>query len=106
MALENTNAGISDYWLRSIKDIYVRRKDELGACIDEQHLLSEMCEINVVEQVGNLVNSKIVQTAWQKGQKLSIHGWIYSIEDGIVKDLEVTRDAGDHGENIYSTKIN
>ncbi|MDP6189649.1 MAG: carbonate dehydratase [Gammaproteobacteria bacterium] len=101
VAMGHDNAGISDYWLRSVKDICVRYRDELEKCISDEERLARMCEINVVEQVSNLANSKIVQTAWQRGQELHIHGWIYSIEDGILNDLQVSRDANNPGDDIY-----
>ncbi len=101
VAMGHDNAGISDYWLRSVKDICVRYKDELESIVDDEQRLARMCEINVMEQVSNLSNSKIVQTAWQNQQKLTVHGWIYSINDGIIHDLKVTRDASSPCEDIY-----
>jgi carbonic anhydrase len=101
VAMGHDNAGISDYWLRSVKDICLRHSDEIAECNGDDAKLARMCEINVVEQVGNLANSKIVQTAWKRGQKLHIHGWIYSIEDGIINDLKVSRDASSPGDDIY-----
>jgi len=105
VALENTNAGISDYWLRSIKDIFLRHQEELKEYKTEHECLSRMCEINVVEQVANIAHSKIVQTAWQKDQPLQIHGWIYGLNDGVINDLNVTRTGLADVDDIYQVEI-
>tara|TARA_B100000780_G_C21068239_1_gene429689 strand:+ start:311 stop:943 length:633 start_codon:yes stop_codon:yes gene_type:complete len=105
VAMENTNAGISDYWLRSVKDIFLRHRHELQDLHDDEARLSRMCEINVVEQIANLANSKIVQTAWQKDQPLEIHGWIYGIHDGVIKDLHVSRQGFADGDDIYQVEM-
>jgi len=105
VAMDNTNAGISDYWLRSIKDIFIRHRDELQNLKSEEACLSRMCEINVVEQVANLAHSKIVQTAWQKKQPLEIHGWIYGIHDGVIKNLNVSREGSSDVDDIYHIEM-
>ncbi|MDP6968543.1 MAG: carbonate dehydratase [Gammaproteobacteria bacterium] len=105
VAMGHDNAGISDYWLRSVKDICVRYREELNKCANDDERLARMCEINVVEQVSNLANSKIVQAAWKRNQELHIHGWIYSIEDGILNDLQVSRDANNPGDDIYMPEL-
>ena len=105
VALENTNAGISDYWLRSIKDIFLRHRAELKKYKTEDERLSRMCEINVIEQVANLAHSKIVQTAWQKDQPLQIHGWIYGLNDGVINDLKVSRTGLSDVDDIYQVDM-
>ncbi len=105
VALENTNAGISDYWLRSIKDIFLRHRHELQELKSEAACLSRMCEINVAEQVVNLAHTKIVQTAWQKGQPLQIHGWIYGLHDGVINDLNVSRKGLADAYDIYQVEV-
>jgi carbonic anhydrase len=64
-----------------------------------------MCEINVAEQVANLAHSKIVQTAWQKNQPLEIHGWIYGLHDGVIKDLKVSHKGLDDVDDIYQVEV-
>ena len=105
VAMENTNAGISDYWLRSVKDIFLRHREELQDFHNEGACLNRMCEINVVEQVANLAHSKIVQTAWQKNQTLEIHGWIYGINDGVIKNLNVSHKGLDDIDDIYQVEV-
>ena len=84
--MENQEHGLIDNWLRHIKDVirlYVSKFEMLKH--DKQ--LDLLCELNVKEQVKNICDTTIVQNAWRQGNKLSIHGWIYSIENGILKDL-------------------
>jgi carbonic anhydrase len=88
-ALEAEPHGLVDNWLRHIRDIYHRRMDDLAAIENESDRLHRLCEWNVVEQVVNVGNTTIVQDAWQRGQRTAIHGWIYDIADGLLKDLDV-----------------
>ena len=105
VAMENTNAGISDYWLRSVKDSFLRHREQLKDLSAEDERLSRMCEINVIDQVANLAHSKIVQTAWQNDQPLEVHGWIYGLHDGVIKDLHVSRKGLADVDHIYQVEI-
>jgi carbonic anhydrase len=67
--------------------------------------LNRMCEINVVEQVATLAHTKIVQTAWQRKQPLEIHGWIYGLDNGVIKNLNVTRSGLDDIDDIYQVEM-
>lgn len=88
-ATESCCHGLVDHWLFPIKDIYREHHDELEAITNEKDRIDRLCELNVIEQVGNLAKTTIVQQAWDRGQELAIHGWVYSIEDGLVRDMEV-----------------
>lgn len=88
-ALGNQEFGLIDNWLRHIKDVYRFHKAAVDECESDRQKLNKMCELNVIEQVANVCHTTIVQRAWKSGQELSVHGWIYSIEDGILKDLAV-----------------
>lgn len=88
-AMENTSVGLIDNWIRHIKDVYRLNKRELNAIEDECERFDRFIEINVEEQVYNLAKTSIVQNAWKNEQALSIHGWVYGVSNGIVKDLEV-----------------
>lgn len=103
-ALSRTNAGVADYWLRSIKDSYLRRIEEFEG-LDEEARVDRMCELNVLDQVINIAQSKIVQRAWQLGHKLEVHGCIYSIKDGILKDLGVTFRGLDQIDPLYQLEL-
>ncbi|MDE0762973.1 MAG: carbonate dehydratase [Cellvibrionales bacterium] len=85
-ALDGVSHGLIDNWLRHIKDVHRFNADQLEALKGEQRV-DRLCELNVVEQVTNVCNSSVVQRAWVNGAKLSVHGWIYSIENGILKEL-------------------
>lgn len=89
-ALENKDHGLIDNWLRHIKDVYRIHKDKFNDITDEEHKLNLLCELNVIEQVNNVCNTTIVQNAWKSNKELTVHGWIYSIKDGLLKDLNVS----------------
>lgn len=84
--MEDRDHGLIDNWLRHIRDV-MRFNDEQLGTLDEQQRFDRLCELNVIEQVRNVRNTTVVQNALKKGAKLSIHGWIYNIENGILKDL-------------------
>ena len=88
-ALDNREHGLIDNWLRNIKDIHRYHEARIGSIRNENEKIDLLCELNVVEQVANVCHTSIVQSAWRSGQELSVHGWIYRIEDGILKDLNV-----------------
>ena len=88
-AFGDRDHGLIDNWLRNIKDIYRYHEARIEALPTEKEKMDLLCELNVVEQVANICHTTIVQGAWKSGQALTVHGWIYSIEDGILKDLDV-----------------
>ena len=88
-ALDNGENGLIDNWIRNIKDVYRLRQAEVDACATDEEKHSKLCELNVVEQVANVCHTSIVQNAWKAGQPVTVHGWIYDISDGVLKDLDV-----------------
>lgn len=88
-ALENKEHGLIDNWLLNIKDLCRLHQKKLDAAADGTERLNLLCELNVIEQVANVCHTNIVQNAWKNGQELAVHGWIYSIGDGILRDLNV-----------------
>lgn len=86
-ALGNKPIGIIDNWIRHIKDVYRFHKDELNIIKDEKARFDRFVELNVQEQVYDLAKTSIIQEAWNSGQELYIHGWVYDVKDGIIKDL-------------------
>ena len=88
-AMEKDEHGLIDNWLHHIRDVYRAHNAEIDAIDDPSSKLDKMCELNVIEQVANVCNTTIVRNAWKSGQELSVHGWIYSIENGILQDLNV-----------------
>jgi len=103
-ALENKTHGLIDNWIRNIKDLHRYHQAEIDALQNEKEKNDLLCELNVIEQVGNISHTAIVQEAWKSGQKLTVHGWIYSIEDGILKDLNVCTTSLDEISETYRLK--
>jgi carbonic anhydrase len=88
-AMEGRTFGLIDNWISIIRYLYQRDQEELEA-LDEQARWDRMCELNVINQVERLAATNTVQQAWKRGQQLTIHGWVYQIKNGLVKDLEVS----------------
>lgn len=86
-AMANQHLGLIDNWLRNIRDVYFEYDEKLNAITDDNQRLNRLCELNVEQQTANIARTSIVQSAWQRGQALSIHGWIYGLEDGLLKTL-------------------
>ncbi|MCW5214352.1 carbonate dehydratase, partial [Desulfobulbus sp. US5] len=84
-AWEDKEHGLIDNWLRNIKDVQRFHQNELDNLGSEQEKIDRLCELNVIEQVVNVCQTTIVQGAWKAGQELAVHGWIYSVEDGILR---------------------
>jgi carbonic anhydrase len=91
-ALENLQLGLIDNWLRHVQDVRHEHDELLSTIKDAGERLDRLCELNVIEQVLNVGRTTIVQSAWQRGQELVVHGWIYGLQDGLLRDLGVTID--------------
>jgi carbonic anhydrase len=88
-AIENEEHGLIDNWLRSIKNIHQRHQATIDALQNYNDKVNLLCELHIIKQVKNVSQTTIVRKAWKNGQDLTVHGWIYNIEDGILKDLDV-----------------
>lgn len=88
-ALHDTRVGLADNWLRHIKDVRDKHIGLLGALPDEQRH-DALCELNAIEQVVNVAQSTVLQGAWERGQSVALHGWVYGLKDGLVQDLHMT----------------
>jgi carbonic anhydrase len=86
-ALERRRVGLADNWLRHVQDVHQKHERYLGEVLPSKERRDRLCELNVLEQVINVCQTTIVQDAWERGQKLTVHSWVYSLEDGIVRDL-------------------
>jgi len=89
-AVDGKRRGLVDHWLHPIREVYQAHRVELGAIADERKRLDRLCELNVLRQLKNVASDVFVQDAWARGQSLSVHGWVYSLSNGLVKDLGVT----------------
>ncbi|ANE74494.1 carbonate dehydratase [Dickeya solani] len=103
-AVENPELGLINNWLLHIRDLWYKHSSLLGELPPEQRF-NKLCEINVVEQVYNLGHSTIMQSAWKRGQKVTIHGWVYGIQDGRLRDLEVTATSRETLEQRYRRAV-
>jgi len=92
-ALEERRVGLVDNWLRHVQDVAHKHRAELDALPGQAERLARLCELNVIEQVANVCQTTVVQDAWERGQELTVHGWVYGIADGLVRDLGVSRSA-------------
>ncbi|MDH4120796.1 MAG: carbonate dehydratase [Deltaproteobacteria bacterium] len=103
-AMGNETLGLSDYWLRHIKDIYHLRRQEVHQAGGEEERVDKLCELNVMEQVQNVCRTNIVQGAWERGQEISVHGWIYGLKNGLLKNLNVSVDSIQQIPPVYRLK--
>jgi len=94
-AMENSQLGLIDNWLRHVQDVIRDHSPALMHIEDPIKRLTRLCELNVIEQVLNVASTTIVQNAWQRRQELVVHGWIYGLEDGLLRDLGVSCDSGE-----------
>jgi carbonic anhydrase len=100
-AMGNDQHGLVDNWLLHIKDTYQKNSDALSAIEDEHLRFKRLCELNVIEQAYNVCHTTIVQNAWRRGQELTVHGWIYGLEDGRIRDLGIVVSHPDEVSEIY-----
>lgn len=100
-AVSNKSFGLIDNWLRHVKDVYRVHIDELEGIKDETERHKRLVELNVKQQVYNLCKTSIVQSAWSKGEFPYIHGWVYDVHDGVLKDLEVTFNSNTALTDLY-----
>ncbi|HKN58514.1 MAG TPA: carbonate dehydratase [Gemmatimonadaceae bacterium] len=89
-ALRDDRLGLVDNWLRHVQDVRWKHQLQLDALPTEEQQHSRLCELNVIEQVINVSQTTVVRDAWTRAQSLSVHGWIYDLHDGLLKDLDVS----------------
>ena len=88
-ALRGEKLGLVDNWLQHVRDVRLRHEQHLATLANDKERHERLCELNVLEQVCNVSQTTIVRDAWQRGQELAVHGWIYDIRDGLLRDLNV-----------------
>jgi len=103
-ALNDVRIGLADNWLRQIKDVAARHRPLLNAA-PERLRADLLVELNVIEQVVNVARTTVVQDAWSRGQKLSLHGWVYGLSDGLLKDLHISLDGPQDIESTYAEAV-
>jgi carbonic anhydrase len=103
-ALRGTRVGLADNWLRHVHDVKLRhrRRIEHLTVIEQEDVL---CEVNVIEQVGNVALSNVLQDAWGRGQKVAVHGWCYGLRDGLVKDMGVSMQSAHEVVDVFRNAL-
>lgn len=104
-ALDRRRVGLADNWLRHVQDVHQKHGRYLGETLPSRERRDRLCELNVIEQVINVCETTIVQDAWERGQSLTVHGWVYSLEDGLLRDLGMTIGATDMLEKKLAASL-
>jgi len=99
-AVDGKRRGLVDHWLHPIREVCNAHRCELDAIADARARLDRLCELNVIRQVKNVASDVFVQDAWARGQSLGVHGWVYSLANGLVNDLGVTVSRMDEIERL------
>jgi carbonic anhydrase len=104
-ALRRERLGLSDNWLRHVQDVREKHQKCLEQIRDEPKVADRLCELNVIEQVANVCHTTIARDAWERGQNLTIHGWIYGIQDGLLRDLGVSVTSFQEAVPVYEQAL-
>jgi carbonic anhydrase len=89
-AFRRDRLGLSDNWLRHLQDVRAKHESRLARSYNDSHACDQLCELNVIEQVANVCQTTIARDAWERGQELTVHGWVYGLKDGHLRDLNIT----------------
>lgn len=104
-ALRGDRIGLSDNWLRHVQDVRQKHEPVLLKAKDEAAAAARLCELNVIEQVLNVCQTTIAREAWERGQELAVHGWIYGVQDGALHDLNMTVTKPDETVPLYKEAV-
>jgi carbonic anhydrase len=104
-ALRGDRLGLSDNWLRHVQDVRQKHEKHLAGAGDDAKACDRLCELNVIEQVANVCQTTIVRDAWERGQELTVHGWIYGLQDGLLQNLHMTVTGSDQAALVYDAAL-
>jgi carbonic anhydrase len=104
-AMLNSKLGLIDNWLRHIQDVVQKHEALLAGIAGESERVDKLCELNIIEQVSNVCQTTIVQNAWEGGQELTVHGWVYGLSDGLIRDLNIHITNQAETETIYRAAV-
>ncbi len=104
-ALRRDRLGLADNWLRHVQDVREKHDKFLSSIDEENDAASRLAELNVIEQVANVCQTTIARDAWERGQELAVHGWIYGLHDGFLRDLNITTLEIDEAPSVYHTAV-
>jgi len=105
-ALANTRLGLADNWIRHIQDVKFIHQKHIQSFVDPRIQQDRLCELNVIEQVKNVALTSILQDAWSRHQEVHVHGWIYALKDGLLRDLNTTITNTEEIDDIYQSAVN
>ena len=101
----NLSIGLADNWLRHVQDVRERHRPFLDACPGPAQRVDRLCELNVIEQVRNVAQTTVVRDAWRRDRRLSVHGWVYALRDGLLRDLGSTIGAATDVDGAYAAAV-
>ena len=104
-ALRRERIGLSDNWLRHVQDVRQKHHDCVAAAGAEAAAGDRLCELNVIEQVANVCQTTIARDAWERGQELAVHGWVYGLHDGLLRDLDTTVTGAQESTEVYQRSL-
>jgi carbonic anhydrase len=104
-ALRGDRIGLSDNWLRHVQDVRQKHEEKLLSLNDATLRADRLCELNVIEQAANVCQTTIVQDAWERGQELAVHGWVYGLSDGLVRDLGFNAGSMEELAAVYASAL-
>src|SRR5258706_5063265 len=104
-AHDNIKLGLIDNWLRHVQDVGQKHRDALAAIQGRERRIARLCELNVIEQAVNVAQTTVVQDAWARGQELTVHGWAYDLNDGVIRDLKMSMDGPGELGDCYAAAL-
>jgi carbonic anhydrase len=104
-AFQKKRLGLIDNWLRHVQDVRAKHADALDSLKELNAQLDRLCELNVLEQVANVCQTSIVLDAWDRGQPLTVHGWVYGLHDGLIRDLGMTVSKASESASSYAKAL-
>ena len=104
-ALQNKRVGLADNWLRHVQDVHSKHDSLVAEIPDMPQRIDRLCELNVIEQVANVSQTTVVRDAWERGQELTVHGWVYGLQDGLVRDLNTTVAGSSEGPDAFRSAL-
>jgi len=104
-ALQDQRVGLADNWLRHVQDVHAKHEARIPADEPLARRVDRLCELNVIEQVANVCQTTIVRDAWDRGQDLTVHGWVYGLKDGLLRDLGTSASARSEAPAAYRAAL-
>ena len=105
VAIRRDRIGLSDNWLRHLQDVREKHQSLLAKAGADSSVSDRLCELNVIEQVANVCQTTIARDAWERGQELVVHGWVYGLQDGHLRDLNITVSDGSESLKVYDAAL-